>query len=74
MTEDVRVAVAEVELAMERLNGAFDRYVQELHASEVGGENLDRAIKMKAAMRDSGAIYLSWAKHYAGFDETPMMD
>ncbi len=74
MTDDVRVAVAEVELAMERLNGAFDQYVEGIQASESGGEQLDRAIKMKAAMKDSGAIYLSWAKHYAGFDETPMMD
>ncbi len=74
MTEDVRVAVAEVELAMERLNEAFDQYVQGLQTSEAGGDNLDRAMKMKAAMKDSGAIFLSWAKHYAGFDETPMMD
>ena len=74
MTEDVRVAVAEVELAMERLNEAFDQYVQGLQTSEDDGEGLDRATKMKAAMKDSGAIYLSWAKHYAGFGETPMMD
>ena len=74
MTEDVRVAVAEVELAMERLNAAFDQYVQGLQTAEAGGEQFDRATKMKAAMKDSGAIYLSWAKHYAGFDEMPMMD
>ena len=74
MTEDVRVAVAEVELAMERLNAAFDQYVQGLQTSEAGGEHFDRATKMKAAMKDSGAIYLSWAKHYAGYDEMPMMD
>ncbi len=74
MTEDVRVAVAEVELAMERLNEAFDQYVQRLQTSEAGGDGVDRALKMKAAMKDSGAIYLSWAKHYAGFDEMPMTD
>ena len=74
MTEDVRVAVAEVELAMERLNEAFNQYVEGIETSESGGENLDRAIKMKAAMKDSGAIYLSWAKHYAGFDDVPMTD
>jgi len=74
MTEDVRVAVAEVELSMERLNEAFGQYVQGLKSSEEDDESLDRAVKMKAAMKDSGAIYLSWAKHYAGFDEMPMMD
>tara|TARA_B100000315_G_scaffold250022_1_gene282124 strand:- start:1757 stop:1981 length:225 start_codon:yes stop_codon:yes gene_type:complete len=74
MTEDVKVAVAEVELAMERLDLAFDQYVQGLRSSDEDSEVLDRAIKMKAAMRDSGAIYLSWARYYAGFDETPMTD
>jgi hypothetical protein len=64
MSEDVHRSIQEVAQAIERLNRAFEKRAEELR--ERGNtEELGQWIQAKAAMKDSGVIYLSWARHYA---------
>ena len=64
MSEDIRRSIQEVAQAIERLDRAFEKRAEELR--ERGDtEELGQWIHAKAAMRDSGVIYLSWARHYA---------
>ena len=64
MSEDIRQSILDVALAIERLNQAFEKRVHVLR--EAGDANgLKQWLTATHAMRDSGSIYLSWAKHYA---------
>jgi len=64
MSEDIRQSILDVALAIERLNQAFEKRVQALR--EAGDANeLKQWLTATHAMRDSGSIYLYWAKHYA---------
>ena len=64
MDQDIDLSVREAARAIERLNEAFERRAAWLRAQ---GHEQELASWMKAtyAMRDSGKIYLSWARHYA---------
>ena len=64
MSEEIRQSILDVALAIERLNQAFEKRVQALqHAADA--KELKQWLTATHAMRDSGNIYLSWAKHYA---------
>jgi len=65
MNEEIQQSVMEVARAIEHLNQAFEKRADNLRQ---GGntQELQQWIKATQAMRDSGNIYLSWAKHYAG--------
>ena len=65
MNEEIRQSITEVTRAIEHLNQAFEKRADNLRQ---GGntQELQQWIKATQAMRDSGNIYLSWAKHYAG--------
>jgi len=64
MDDEIRQSVQGVADAVDRLNQAFKRKAEQLRE---GGqsEELHDWVQAQAAMRDSGAIYLSWANHYA---------
>lgn len=64
MNEEIRQSVLDVALAIERLNQAFEKRVQALRQAGDDKE-LKQWLTATHAMRDSGNIYLSWAKHYA---------
>lgn len=64
MSDEIRQSIQNVERAIEHLNMAFDKKADEL--KEKGNtEEFNQWVQAKAAMRDSGVIYLSWARHYA---------
>ncbi len=65
MNEEIQQSIMEVARAIEHLNQAFEKRADNLRQ---GGnpQELQQWIKATQAMRDSGNIYLSWAKHYAG--------
>lgn len=64
MDNEIRLSVQGVADAVDRLNQVFKKKADQLRE---GGqtEELQDWVKAQAAMRDSGAIYLSWANHYA---------
>jgi len=64
MSEEIQQSIVEVSRAIEKLNRAFEKRGDDLRQD--GDANvLQQWIKATHAMRDSGNIYLSWAKHYA---------
>ena len=65
MTDDVTTSIDQVRMAMVRLNSAFERRLAELKASGSDEGTLKEVAGAAAAMKDSGGIYLSWAKHFA---------
>lgn len=64
MPDDIQRSIAHVAEAIERLNQAFEQRADQLR---LDGDSKELQDWMKAtyAMRDSGNIYLTWAKHYA---------
>ncbi len=72
MTEEIQQSIVEVSRAIEKLNQAFEKRAVTLRQ---GGDSKELQQWMTAtnAMRDSGNIYLSWAKHYARTAGTEVM-
>lgn len=64
MSTDIRQSIEAVEQAMESLNQAFERHAEALRAPEQAKE-LQQWMTGAQAIRDSGNIYLNWARHYA---------
>ena len=65
MNDDIRRSVLEVQEALAHVNQAFEDYVEELKKKGSPSEVI-QAAKNADALKDSGHIYLSWARHYAG--------
>ena len=62
--KEIQQSITEVARAIERLNRAFEKRADDLRqAGDTNG--LQEWMKATLAMRDSGNIYLTWAKHYA---------
>ena len=76
MNNEIRRSVGEVGEAMSRVNRAFQNYVEELKASGKDPAEIGQVVKNADTLRDSGHIYMSWARHYAGIggDEGPTED
>ena len=76
MNDEIRRSVREVVEAMEHVNQAFADYVEELSTSGKDPGEIRQVAKSADALKDSGNIYISWAKHYAGMggDEAPTED
>jgi len=66
MNNEIRRCVEEVGGAMSRVNHAFQTYVEELKASGKDPAEIGQVVKNADTLRDSGHIYMSWARHYAG--------
>lgn len=65
MTEEFQLALLQVAKAMDGLTRAFEERVTELRAIGEQEEQIRDAVKAIQAVKDSGAIYLTWANHYA---------
>jgi hypothetical protein len=73
MNDEIRRSVQEVAQAMAHVNQAFRDYVEELKVVGKDPSEIRQVAKNADTLRDSGHIYLSWARHYAGIggDEGP---
>jgi hypothetical protein len=66
MNEEIQQSLAEIARAMENLNRAFEKRLEDLQKlGDADADALQQWLKATQAMRDSGNIYLTWAKHYA---------
>jgi hypothetical protein len=68
MTSKLHKAITNAEKAIEDVTGAFEKQVDEI-ASQDNKADLEKWVNAYRAMQDSGHIYVTWAKHYAGMDE-----
>ena len=68
MNDEIRQLILDVADAIDRLNEAFKKRAEALHQAGEGKE-FQQWLKATHAMGDSGHIYLSWARHYAGVSE-----
>jgi hypothetical protein len=68
MAKELYKAITNVEKAIENVTGAFEKQVDKI-ASQDNKADLEKWIKAYRAMQDSGHLYVTWAKHYAGMDE-----
>lgn len=66
MNEDIRRSVQEAQEAMTRVNQAFGDYLEELKGKGSSASDILQIAKNADALKDSGNIYVSWARHYAG--------
>ncbi len=65
MTEDFQQALLQVARAMDALARVFEHRIAELRALGESDEQVREAVNGLQAVKDSGAIYLTWANHYA---------
>ncbi|MFZ5862208.1 MAG: hypothetical protein ACOYXR_05130 [Nitrospirota bacterium] len=65
MTEDFQQALLQVAKSMDGLAQVFEHRVAELRALGESEEQIRDAVGAVQAVKDSGAIYLTWANHYA---------
>jgi hypothetical protein len=66
MNDDIRRSVQEVGEAMAHLNEAFKDYVDQLQVVGKDPSEVHQVAKNADTLKDSGNIYMSWARHYAG--------
>jgi len=66
MNDEIRRSVQEVAEAMAHVNQAFRDYVEELKAGGKDPSEIRQVAKNADTLKDSGHIYMSWARHYAG--------
>jgi len=76
MNDEIRRSIQEVAEAMAHVNRAFQDYVQELNTLSKDPSEIEKIVKNADTLKDSGHIYMSWARHYAGIggDEGPTED
>lgn len=61
--------IGEITTLMQHFAEALERRATEIQATGKDPELATKLIKGADAMRDSGNIYLSWARHYAALSE-----
>ena len=66
MNDEIRRSVHEVAEAMTHVNQAFHDYVEELTTLGKDVSEIKTVAKNADTLKDSGHIYMSWARHYAG--------
>lgn len=66
MNDDIRRSVQEVQESLVRVNQAFEGYLDELKSKGGDPSEILQIAKSADTLKDSGHIYLSWARHYAG--------
>jgi hypothetical protein len=64
-----RELIAEISTLMAEFSQALERRAGEIEVSGKDPELAAKLVKGADAMRDSGNIYLSWARHYAAMSE-----
>jgi hypothetical protein len=65
----VRELIGEITTLMNQFPKALERRAAEIGATGKDPELADKLAKGADAMRDSGNIYLSWARHFAALAE-----
>ena len=70
-TEDnvIRELLGEITALLKEFPAAVERRATEIQQSGKDPDLASKLAKGADAMRDSGNIYLSWARHYAGLSE-----
>ncbi|HZC67056.1 MAG TPA: hypothetical protein VE201_00415 [Nitrospirales bacterium] len=66
MNDEIRRSVQEVQQALARVNRAFEDYVEDLRKKGTAASEVHQMAKNADTLKDSGHIYMSWARHYAG--------
>jgi uncharacterized protein HemY len=66
--QEIRESIIEVTRAIENLNRAFEKRAADLRQAG-DADGLQQWTKACSAMRDSGNIYITWARHYAKLSE-----
>jgi hypothetical protein len=76
MNDKIRQSIQEVAEAMAHVNRAFQDYVQELNTLSKDPSEIETIVKNADTLKDSGHIYMSGTRHYAGIggDEGPTED
>ena len=67
--DDVRQLIGEITALMTAFPPALERRAAKLQASGKDSELADKIVKGADGMRDSGNLYLTWARHYAALSE-----
>ncbi len=65
----VRQLIGEMAALMTAFSPALERRATEIEASGKDSGLADKLVKGADVMRDSGHIYLTWARHYAALAE-----
>jgi hypothetical protein len=65
----VRQSIGEMTVLMTMFSSALERRATELAASGKDSELAGKLVKGADTMRDSGNLYLTWARHYAALSE-----
>jgi hypothetical protein len=68
VSREIHESIEQVSQAIESLNRAFEKQVSELQRGQ-DSDRLNHWVKAARAMQDSGHLYLTWARHYAGLSE-----
>jgi len=63
--QEIRKSIDDVTQAIDDLNKSFEKRLKDLRESG-DLEGLNEWTKACQAMRDSGNIYITWARHYYG--------
>ena len=66
---DVRQLIGKMAALMAAFSPALELRAGEIQASGKNVELADKLLKGADVMRDSGYLYLAWARHYAGLSE-----
>lgn len=66
---DVRQLIGQLAVLMSALAPALKRCASDLAASGKEAELIEKVLKGADVMRESGTMYLSWARHYAALSE-----
>ncbi|TLY15638.1 MAG: hypothetical protein E6K69_05810 [Nitrospirae bacterium] len=69
MGNEARELIAEISRMMKRLSEALERRAEEIQATGGDSELAGKLAKGADAMRDSGNLYLTWARHYVALSE-----
>lgn len=69
MGNEPRELIAEISRMMKSFSEALERRAEEIHATGRDSELAGKLATGADAMRDSGNLYLTWARHYAALSE-----
>ena len=62
----LKQALSDVAKALDKVNKAFENHLQELKKSGGDLTMIRQTSEATHSLRDSAAMYLAWAYHYAG--------
>ena len=69
MSDELRQVMGEVKMQMDRFHLLLESRAKDIQVSGGDLEIVPKLMNGADAMRDSGNIYLSWAKHYVALSE-----